>query len=55
VLVPQIGYDRAAEVAKKSLKEDKTLREVVQEMNLMSDEELDGIIDFAKMTAPNVG
>jgi fumarate hydratase class II len=41
-------------VAKKSLKEDKTLREVVQEMNLMSDEELDGIIDFAKMTAPNV-
>jgi fumarate hydratase class II len=55
VLVPQIGYDKAAEVAKKSLKEDKTLREVVQEMNLMSDEELDGIIDFAKMTAPNVG
>ncbi|MEE8572063.1 MAG: class II fumarate hydratase [Gemmatimonadota bacterium] len=54
VLVPQIGYDRAAEVAKKSLKEDKTLREVVQEMNLMSDEELDEIIDFAKMTAPNV-
>ncbi len=54
VLVPQIGYDKAADVAKKSLKEDKTLREVVQEMNLMSDEELDGIIDFAKMTAPNV-
>jgi len=54
-LAPVIGYDKAAEVAKKSLKEDKTLREVVQEMNLMSDEELDEIIDFAKMTAPNVG
>jgi fumarate hydratase class II len=53
-LAPVIGYDKAAEVAKKSLKEDKTLREVVQEMNLMSDEELDEIIDFAKMTAPNV-
>lgn len=53
-LAPVIGYDKAAEVAKKSLKEDKTLRQVVQEMNLMSDEELDGIIDFAKMTAPNV-
>jgi fumarate hydratase class II len=54
-LAPVIGYDKAAEVAKKSLKEDKTLRQVVQEMNLMSDEELDEIIDFAKMTAPNVG
>jgi len=54
-LAPEIGYDRAAEVAKKSLKEDKTLREVVREMDLMGDEELDGIIDFAKMTAPNVG
>ncbi len=54
VLVPRIGYDKAAEVAKKSLKEDKTLRQVVQEMNLMSDDELDEIIDFAKMTAPNV-
>jgi len=54
-LVPGIGYDRAAEVAKKSLKEDKTLRQVVQEMGLMSDEELEEIIDFAKMTAPNVG
>jgi fumarate hydratase class II len=53
-LAPVIGYDKAAEVAKKSLKEDKTLRQVVQEMDLMSDEELDAIIDFAKMTAPNV-
>ncbi len=35
VLVPVIGYDKAAEVAKKSMKEDKTLREVVQEMGLM--------------------
>jgi aspartate ammonia-lyase len=55
VLVPVIGYDKAAEVAKKSMKEDKTLREVVREMGLMSAEELEEIIDFAKMTAPNVG
>jgi len=54
-LAPVIGYDRAAEVAKRSLKEDKTLRQVVRDMQLMSDEELDAIIDFAKMTAPNVG
>ena len=55
VLAPRIGYDKAAEVAKKSLKEDKTLREVVREMGLLSDEELDELIDFARMTAPNVG
>ncbi|MDP2471849.1 MAG: class II fumarate hydratase [Candidatus Palauibacterales bacterium] len=54
-LAPVIGYDKAAEVAKKSLKEEKTLREVVREMSLMSDDELERIIDFAKMTAPNVG
>ena len=54
VLAPKIGYDKAAEVAKKSLKEDKTLREVVREMKLMSDAELDALLDFAKMTAPNV-
>ena len=54
VLAPKIGYDKAAEVAKKSLKEDKTLREVVREMQLMSDDELDSLLDFAKMTAPNV-
>ncbi len=54
VLAPVIGYDRAAEVAKKSIKEDKTLREVVREMSLVSDDELDGLLDFAKMTAPNV-
>jgi fumarate hydratase, class II len=55
VLAPRIGYDKAAEVAKKSLKEDKTLREVVREMGLMSEAELDELLDFAKMTAPNVG
>jgi fumarate hydratase class II len=54
VLAPKIGYDKAAEVAKKSLKEDKTLREVVREMQLMSDDELEQLLDFARMTAPNV-
>ena len=54
VLAPKIGYDKAAEVAKKSLKEEKTLREVVHEMNLMPEGELDELLDFAKMTRPNV-
>jgi fumarate hydratase class II len=54
VLAPRIGYDRAAEVAKKSLKEDKTLREVVLEMGLLSEEELDELIDFRRMTEPGI-
>ncbi len=54
VLAPRIGYDTAAEVAKKSLKEDKTLREVVREMALLSDEELDEVLDFDAMTRPGV-
>jgi fumarate hydratase class II len=55
VLAPRIGYDKAAEVAKRSLKEDKTLREVVLEMELMSASDLDDLLDFDAMTRPGVG
>jgi len=55
VLAPRIGYDKAAEVAKRSLKEDKTLREVVLEMELMSASDLDELLDFDAMTRPGVG
>jgi fumarate hydratase class II len=55
VLAPRLGYDRAAEIAKRSLKEDKTLREVVLEMELLSPEELDEVIDFDAMTRPGSG
>ncbi len=53
-LAPSIGYDKAAEVAKKSLKEDKTLREVVLEEGLLSEEELDRLLDFRAMTEPGI-
>ena len=55
VLAPRIGYDKAAEVAKRPLKEDKTLREVVLEMELMSASDLDDLLDFDAMTRPGVG
>lgn len=54
VLAPRIGYDKAAEVAKRSLKEDKTLREIVLDMELMTAEELDVLLDFDAMTRPGV-
>ena len=53
-LAPSIGYDKAAEVAKRSLKEDKTLREVVAEEGLLSEEELDRLLDFRAMTEPTI-
>ncbi len=37
-LVPRLGYDRAAEIAKQALAENKTVREVVLERGLMSEE-----------------
>ena len=53
-LAPEIGYDRAAELAKRSLAEDRTLRELVREEGLLSDEELDRILDFRAMTEPGI-
>lgn len=49
-LNPIIGYNNGATVAKKSLAESKSVRDVVQEMGLMSDEELDKALDARKMT-----
>lgn len=54
VLAPRIGYDKAAEVAKRSLKESRTLREIVLEMELMTAEDLDALLDFDAMTRPGV-
>ncbi|TFG64715.1 MAG: aspartate ammonia-lyase, partial [Gemmatimonadales bacterium] len=54
VLAPRIGYDKAAEVAKRSLKEARTLREIVLEMELMTAEDLDVLLDFDAMTRPGV-
>jgi fumarate hydratase class II len=53
-LAPEIGYDRAAKVAKKSLAEDRTLRDIVLEEGLLGEEELDRILDFRAMTEPGI-
>ena len=54
VLVPVIGYDKAAEIAKRSLKEDRTLRELILEEGLVDADELDAILDFRAMTEPGL-
>jgi fumarate hydratase, class II len=53
-LVPAIGYDRSAELAKQALKENRPLREVVKDAGLLSDEEVDRVLENKKMTEGGV-
>ena len=52
-LAMKIGYDKAAELAKKAMQEGKTIREVVKEQGILTDEELEKILDPFQMIKPN--
>ena len=45
-----IGYDKAAEIAKKAYKEGRPVRDVAAEMTTLSKEELDRLLDPRKLT-----
>jgi fumarate hydratase class II len=49
----RIGYDNAAKVAKKAYKENKTLKQAVVELNLLSANEFDAIVRPEKMISPH--
>jgi fumarate hydratase class II len=49
-LNPVIGYDKAAQVAKKAYAEGRPLKDVAAEMTNLSKEELDRLLDPTKMT-----
>jgi len=49
-LNPIIGYQKGAEVAKKSLAENRSIREIVVELGYMSDEEVVKALDAYQMT-----
>lgn len=51
-LVPSIGYDRAAEIAKESAKTGKTVRELCEEQQILPPEELRRALDPVEMTRP---
>jgi len=53
-LVPAIGYDKAAALAKQALSEDRPLREVVKAAGVLPDEEVDRILDNRRMTEGGV-
>ena len=53
-LVPPIGYDAAAKIAKEALASGKTIRQVARERTKLAPEELDRILDPSRMTEPGV-
>jgi fumarate hydratase class II len=51
-LAPKIGYDRAAEIAKESVKTGRTVRELCREKKVLPDDELERALDPWAMTEP---
>jgi fumarate hydratase class II len=54
-LNPHIGYDNGSMVAKEAFASGRTVREVVLEKGLMSEEEVDKALDLKRMTEGGVG
>ena len=52
-LAPRIGYDNAANIAKKALKNNTKLKEEALKTGMISEKEYDKIVDPAKMIGPN--
>ena len=52
-LAPRIGYDNAANIAKKALKNNTKLKEEALKTGLISEKEYDKIVNPAKMIGPN--
>ena len=53
-LVPKIGYDQSAAIAKQAYAEGRTVRELLREKGLFSDEELEAVLDPRGMTEGGV-
>lgn len=53
-LAPIIGYDKAAKVAKTAFEQNKTVRQVAKELNVLSDAELEKALDLMAMTRPGL-
>ena len=51
-LNPHIGYDKAAKVAKKAYSENLSLREAIVELDYMSEEDFDKLVQPEKMIRP---
>ena len=48
-LVPKLGYDVAAEIAKEAIETDKTIKEIVLNKGLMTEKEVNEALDISKL------
>ena len=53
-LVPVIGYDAAAQIAKTAWSEGRTVREVVEESGVLSKADIPRVLDAMGMTEPGL-
>ena len=53
-LCPHIGYTHAARIAKRAMTEQVPVRELILQEKILSEEELDRILDVHSMTAPGI-
>jgi aspartate ammonia-lyase len=53
LLSPELGYDKAAALAQEALKKGKTIRRLVLDKKLLSEKELDRLLDPKRATQPN--
>ena len=49
-LAPQIGYARAAELSKRSVKENTLIRDLVRKEGVLPEQEIDRVLDLRRMT-----
>lgn len=53
-ICPYVGYQKAAEIAKKAIKTGDSVRELILKEKLMDTEQLDAILDPVNMTEPGI-
>ena len=53
-LCPYIGYERAADLAKRALHENTSIRKLILDEKIMTQEELDRVLNPVKMTNPGI-
>ncbi|MEO3945410.1 aspartate ammonia-lyase [Gorillibacterium sp. CAU 1737] len=53
-LNPHLGYERAAQLVKEAMKSGLTIRELILERHLLTEEEIDIILDPYHMTSPGI-
>lgn len=53
-IVPSVGYQKAAEIANEALSSGRTVKELILEQGILTEDALNSILDPVKMTSPGI-